>query len=262
MNSSDFTEISNFIWNTADLIRNHFKRGQYQSVILPFTVLRRIDSVLVPTKQAVLTEYHRRKDQLDNLYPVLTRVSGYAFYNTSPYTFDSLLDDAPNLATNLLAYINAFSPNMVEVLEKFKFNDIVKYLDEADLLFLVMQHFKNIDLHPDHVPNLAMGYIFEDLIRRFNEALNENPGEHYTPREVIRLMVNLLLTDPDPTWLLPHIVHKVFDPCCGTGGMLTIARDRIFELNPQADVHLYGQEINPETWAVSKSDMFLSLIHI
>ncbi|NSW54180.1 MAG: SAM-dependent DNA methyltransferase [Anaerolineae bacterium] len=257
MHAADFTEISNFIWNTADLIRNYFKRGQYQSVILPFTVLRRIDSVLVPTKQAVLAEYHKRKGEIDDLYPRLTRVSGYAFYNTSPYTFESLLDDAPNLAANLMAYINAFSPNMVEVLEKFKFPTIVKELDDANLLFLVMQHFKNIDLHPGHVPNLAMGYIFEDLIRRFNEALNENPGEHYTPREVIRLMVNLLLTDPDPAWLLPNIVHKVYDPCCGTGGMLTIARDRILELNPQADVRLFGQELNPETWAVCKSDMFL-----
>ena len=257
LNLTNFTEKSNFIWGTADLIRDTFKRGKYQDVILPFTVLRRIDSVLVPTKPMVLETYHQLRDKLDNLDPQLRRVAGYAFYNTSPYTFESLLDDAPNLAANLNAYINGFSQNMRDVIEKFDFRNTIEKLDERNLLYLVMERFKNVDLHPDSVSNLEMGYIFEDLIRRFNEALNENPGEHYTPREVIRLMVNLLLSQDEDNLEQNHIVRTVYDPCCGSGGMLTIAQRRIKELNPNAEVYLFGQEVNPETYAVSKSDMYL-----
>jgi type I restriction enzyme M protein len=257
LNVSNFTEKSNFIWGTADLIRDTFKRGKYQDVILPFTVLRRIDSVLVPTKPKVLETYHQLKDRLDNLDPQLRRVAGYAFYNTSPYTFESLLDDAPNLAANLNAFINGFSQNMRDVIEKFDFRNTIEKLDERNLLYLVMERFKNVDLHPDSVSNLEMGYIFEDLIRRFNEALNENPGEHYTPREVIRLMVNLLLSQDADALEQNHIVRTVYDPCCGSGGMLTIAQRRIKEINPNAEVYLFGQEVNPETYAVSKSDMYL-----
>lgn len=257
MNINDFREKSNFIWGTADLIRDTFKRGKYQDVILPFTVLRRIDSVLVPTKEKVLETYNKFKGKLDNLDAPLRKASGYAFYNTSPYTFEKLLDDAPNLAANLRSYIISFSPNMVEVLEKFDFYNTITTLDEYNLLFLVMERFKNIDLHPEKVSNLEMGYIFEDLIRRFNEALNENPGEHYTPREVIRLMVNLLLSRDEEALSHNHIVRTVYDPCCGSGGMLTIAQERILEINNNATVYLFGQEVNPETYAVSKADMYL-----
>jgi len=257
LNVSSFTEKSNFIWGTANLIRDTFKRGKYQDVILPFTVLRRIDSVLVPTKADVMATYHHLKGRLENLDSQLRRASQYAFYNTSPYTFEKLLDDAPNLANNLRAYINSFSPNMLEVLEKFDFDNTITKLDETNLLFLVMERFKGVDLHPDRVSNLEMGYIFEDLIRRFNEALNENPGEHYTPREVIRLMVNLLLSQDEDTLAKNHVVRTVYDPCCGSGGMLTIAQERIKELNENADVYLFGQEVNPETYAMCKSDMFL-----
>ena len=244
MNISNFTEKSNFIWGTADLIRDTFKRGKYQDVILPFTVLRRIDSVLVPTKQKVHETYLQLKDKLVNLDPQLCKVSGYAFYNTSPYTFESLLDDAPNLAANLNAYINGFSENMRDVIEKFDFRNTIEKLDERNLLYLVMERFKNVDLHPGNVSNLEMGYIFEDLLRRFNEALNENPGEHYTPREVIRLMVNLLLSQDEDALEQNHIVRTVYDPCCGSGGMLTIAQRRIEEINPNAEVYLFGQEVN------------------
>jgi type I restriction enzyme M protein len=257
LNINSFTEKSNFIWGTADLIRDTFKRGKYQDVILPITVLRRIDSVLVPTKDQVIETYHRLKGRLDNLDPQLRRASGYAFYNTSPYTFEKLLDDPPNIADNLRAYINGFSENMREVVEKFDFNNTIEKLDEANLLYLVMDRFKEIDLHPDRVSNLEMGYIFEDLIRRFNEALNENPGEHYTPREVIRLMVNLLLSQDQDSLEKNHVVRTVYDPCCGSGGMLTIAQERIKEINENADVYLFGQEVNPETYAMCKSDMFL-----
>ncbi len=257
MNINDFREKSNFIWGTADLIRDTFKRGKYQDVILPFTVLRRIDSVLVPTKEKVIETYIKFKGKLDNLDAPLRKASGYAFYNTSPFTFEKLLDDAPNLSANLRSYIISFSPNMVEVLEKFDFYNTITTLDEYNLLFLVMERFKNIDLHPEKVSNLEMGYIFEDLIRRFNEALNENPGEHYTPREVIRLMVNLLLSRDEEALSHNHIVRTVYDPCCGSGGMLTIAQERILEINSNATVYLFGQEVNPETYAVSKADMYL-----
>jgi HsdM N-terminal domain len=177
---NNFSEKVSFIWSVADLIRDTFKRSKYQDVILPLTVLRRIDCVLQPTKEQVLDVNAKLKGKLENLAPQLRKASGYAFYNTSLYDFERLLSDAPHLAANLRAYINGFSDNMREVLEKFDFNNTIAKLEEAGLLFLVMEKFKNIDLHPDVVPNLEMGYIFEELIRKFNEALNENPGEHFT----------------------------------------------------------------------------------
>ena len=213
---NNFSEKVNFIWSVADLIRDTFKRSKYQDVILPLTVLRRIDCVLQPTKQQVLVTYDKLKGKLDNLTPQLCRASGYSFYNTSLYDFERLLSDAPHLAANLRAYINGFSDNMREVLEKFEFNNTIAKLEEAGLLFLVMEKFKNIDLHPDVVPNLQMGYIFEELIRKFNEALNKNPGEHFTPREVIRLMVNLILAQDQEILQHNHIVRTVYDPCCGS----------------------------------------------
>jgi len=253
------SEIVSFIWGVADLIRDTFKRGKYQDVILPFTVLRRIDCVLAPTKEKVLEENAKLKaKKLENPAARLCKVSGYAFYNTSRYDFEKLLADAPNLAANLRNYINGFSPNMKEVLEKFDFDNTIKKLDEAGLLFQVTERFKTIDLHPDKVSNHEMGYIFEELIRKFNEALDENPGEHFTPREVVRLMVNLLLAQDKDALAKNHIVRTIADPCCGSGGMLTIAKERILEINPHADVYLFGQEVNPETWAVSKSDMLMT----
>jgi type I restriction enzyme M protein len=205
----NFGERVAFIWSVADLIRDTFKRGKYQDVILPLTVLRRIDCVLQPTKQQVLETNARLKGRLENLDPQLRRASGYAFYNTSLYDFERLLSDAPNLAANLRNYIAGFSENMREVLEKFDFNNTITKLDEAGLLFLVLERFKNINLHPDAVSNVEMGYIFEELIRKFNEALNENPGEHFTPREVIRLMVNLLLAQDQEALSRNHIVRTV-----------------------------------------------------
>ncbi len=246
-----------FIWSIADLIRDHFKRGKYQDVILPFTVLRRIDCVLAPTKEAVLERNAKLKGRLENLDPQLRNASGYAFYNTSVYDFPKLLDDAPALAANLRNYINGFSPNMREVIERFDFDNTIDKLDDAGLLFQVMERFSQVDLGPETVSNHEMGTIFEELIRRFNEALNENPGEHFTPREVIRLMTELLLYQDEDMLAENHIVRTVYDPCCGSGGMLTIAKDRIEEMNSQADVHLFGQEVNPETFAMCKSDLFI-----
>lgn len=169
------SEIVNFLSSTADLIRDTFRRGKYQDVILPLTVLRRLDCVLAPTKQDVLETYANYKDELDDPDRLLRGASGFAFWNVSPYDFDKLLADAPNLARNLRHYINGFSPNMREVIDKFDFDNTITKLDDSGLLFQVVERFKNVDLHPDTVPNHTMGTIFEELIRKFNEALNENP---------------------------------------------------------------------------------------
>ncbi len=189
------SQIVSFIWGVADLIRAPFKRGKYQDVILPLTVLRRLDCVLAPTKRKVLEVQARFAGRIDNLDPQLRRASGFAFYNTSRYDFEKLLADAPHIAQNLRHYIAGFSPNMREVLEKFDFDNTIAKLDESGLLFQVMQRFGDpqVNLHPDAVDNATMGTIFEKLIRKFNEALNENPGEHFTPRDVVHLMVDLLL---------------------------------------------------------------------
>ena len=264
-------QIVSFIWGVADLIRDTFKRGKYQDVILPLTVLRRLDCVLAPTKQKVLGVQARFKGKLDNLDPQLRRASGFAFYNTSRYDFEKLLADAPHVAQNLRNYIARFSPNMREVLEKFDFDNTISKLDEAGLLFQVVQRFGDprVNLHPDAVDNAAMGTIFEELIRKFNEALNENPGEHFTPRDVVHLMVDLLLAGDGQRLRTKGVVLSVYDPCCGSGGMLTIAREHIADgeiragelrgsaVNADADIHLFGQEVNPETYAICKSDLFM-----
>ncbi len=253
----NFSNKVNFIWSIADLIRDSFKRGKYQDVILPFTVLRRVDSVLKPTKANVLKTYHQYKDKLDDLDDLLRQAAGYAFYNTSRYDFEKLLNDPDHIANNLMRYINAFSENMREVLYNFDFENTIRKLEDHKLVYLVLKRFNEIDLHPDAVSNTEMGYIFEELIRKFNEATNENPGEHFTPREVIHLMAEILLS-PDIEGLHEAgKVIKVYDPACGTGGMLSITKQKIHDYNPQADVRVYGQELNPETYAVCKSDFFL-----
>ena len=250
-------ELANFLWTIADLLRDAFKRAKYADVILPFTVLRRIDCVLAPTKDKVLADFAKYKGQLPDLNPVLTHASGFAFYNTSPFTFERLVEDPANLAANLNNYINGFSENMREVVEKFDLRNTITKLEESGLLFLVVERFKNIDLHPDVVDNHQMGTIFEELIRRFNEALDENPGEHFTPREVIRLMVDLLLSGEPEKLKTAGLVIKVADPACGSGGMLTISKERLMQINPKLEVYLYGQEVNPETFAVCKSDLYM-----
>ena len=254
---TNFRERANFIWNIANLIRDSFKRGKYQDVILPFTVLRRVDSVLKPTKSSVLETYNKYKDKLENPDSLLRDASGYAFYNTSKYDFERLLNDPDGLADNLMRYINGFSENMREILYNFDFENTVRKLDDQKLLFQVIQRFNEINLHPTEVNNLEMGYIFEELIRRFNEATNENPGEHFTPREAIHLMTSILVAPEMEMVKEPGILLKAYDPTCGTGGMLSILKDKILELNSNADVRLYGQELNPETFAVCKSDFFL-----
>ena len=255
----NFSEKVNFIWSIADLLRDSFKRGKYQDVILPFTVLRRIDSVLAPTKADVRQAWVNLKDRMVNPHDILCETAGYAFYNTSRYDFETLLGDHAQLADNLRNYIDGFSDNMAEVIRHFDFDNTIKNLEKANLLYLVMEQFNSprINLHPHATSNDEMGLIFEELIRKFNEASNENPGEHFTPREVIRLMVSLLMTHDTDELKRPGKIVHVYDPCCGTGGMLTIAKNRIDEMNPQATVRLYGQEVNPETFAVAKSDLYM-----
>ena len=263
-------EIVSFLWGVADLIRDSFKRGKYQDVILPLTVLRRLDCVLAPTKEKVLERQAALWERgLEDLDRQLRIASGFAFYNTSRYDFEKLLADAPQLAANLRNYIVGFSANMREVLERFDFDNTISKLDEAGLLFQVLERFRTVDLHPDRVDNPTMGTIFEELIRRFNEALDENPGEHFTPRDVVHLMVELMLAGDERDIARPGVVRTVYDPCCGSGGMLMIVKERITEgrsrngerllpaINPEADIHLFGQEVNPETWALSKSDFFM-----
>ena len=264
------SEIVSFIWSVANLIRDTVKRGKYQDVVLPLTVLRRLDCVLAPTKGAVLERQAEFRGRgLENLHRQLCRASGFAFYNTSRYDFERLLADAPNAAANLRNYIAGFSHNMREVLERFDFDNTISKLHEAGLLFQVLEMFGSVDLHPDNIDNAAMGTIFEELIRKFNEALNENPGEHFTPRDVVHLMVSLMLAGDEDRIGGVGAVRTVYDPCCGSGGMLTIAKDHITKgrrengdllaepINQQAEIHLFGQEVNPETWAVSKSDLFM-----
>ena len=263
-------EIVNFLWSVADLIRDTFKRGKYQDVILPLTVLRRLDCVLAPTKAQVLQrQIDLQHRGLEDLHQQLCATSGFAFYNISRYDFRALLDDSPSLAPNLRNYIAGFSPNMREVLERFDFDNTISKLDEGGLLFQVMERFQNIDLHPDQIDNATMGTLFEELIRKFNEAMNENPGEHFTPRDVVHLMVDLMLAGDEEYIRGEGIVRTIYDPCCGSGGMLTIAKEHICTgnrengnlliepVNPKAEIHLFGQEVNPETWAVSKSDLFM-----
>ncbi|HET6882052.1 MAG TPA: class I SAM-dependent DNA methyltransferase, partial [Pirellulales bacterium] len=253
-------EIVSFIWGVADLIRDSFKRGHYQDVILPFTVLRRIDAVLAPSKQKVLDAHGKLKGKLDNLDPQLCKASGFAFYNTSKYDFDKLKAEPQQLAANLRRYINGFSKNMRDVIEKFDFDNTISKLESANLLYKVVERFADttkVDLSPAAITNHEMGYVFEELIRKFNEALDENPGEHFTPREVIRLMVNLVTSHDQRALKRGNVIRTVYDPCCGSGGMLTIAKERILEINAKADVHLFGQEVNPQTFAVCKSDLYI-----
>jgi type I restriction enzyme M protein len=253
----NFQEKVNFIWSIADLLRGDYKRAEFQDVILPLTVLKRLDDVLEPTKEKVLKKSQELKERgIENRDLILTKASGYPFYNISKFTFKSLLQDANNIAKNLRAYITGFSENMYNILENFEFANEIKKLDEANLLYLIIQRFNDMDLHPDVVSNHEMGTIFEELIRKFSEQSNETAGEHFTPREVIRLMVRLLIAG-NGSLKQKNIIKTVYDPANGTGGMLTTAKDEILSINPTAQIYLFGQELNPKTFAIAKSDILI-----
>lgn len=246
-----------FIWSVADLLRGDYKQSEYGKVILPLTVIRRLDCVLEPTKAAVMEKAKALTGKVDNVDPVLENVAGQRFFNTSPLNFRRLLDDPGQIAGNLRGYIAGFSAGAREVIEKFEFDVQIARLAKDNLLYQVVGKFADIDLHPDAVSNLEMGYLYEELVRRFSELSNETAGEHFTPREVIRLMVNLLFAEDDEMLTGPGVVRTLFDPACGTGGMLSIAEDHLRSLNPNARLEVFGQELNDETYAICRSDMML-----
>ena len=257
MNPRTHAELAAFIWAICNLLRGHYKRNEYRKVILPLTVLRRFDCVLAETKEAVLAGASRYGGGNENVRRnLLQQAAGRPFYNTSRLDFGRLLDDPNLLAQNLNAYIRDFSPNVREIMERFAFDRQIAVMDEKNLLFQVIQRFSSVDLSPDRVDNIQMGYVFEELIRIGAEQANEEAGEHFTPREVIRLMVSLLLS-PEPDLGHGHLVKTIYDPACGTGGMLSEADKYLREHNRDANPILYGQDMNDESWAVCKSDMLL-----
>lgn len=250
--------LSSFIWSVADLLRGDYKQSEYGRVILPFTVLRRLDCVLADTKAAVLVENEAKIQAGLNPEPFLLRKAGTSFYNTSPLDLGKLLGDQDHIRQNLYAYVQAFSPAAKDIFERFDFYTQVERLAKANLLYLVTEKFANIDLHPSTVDNASMGLVFEELIRKFAEISNETAGEHFTPREVIRLMVNLIFIEDDDV-LTPGnaVVRTIYDPTAGTGGMLSIAGEYLLEHNPQARLTMYGQELNDESYAICKADMLI-----
>jgi len=266
MTTETHSQIASFIWSICNLLRGPYKRNEYRKVILPLTVLRRFDCILAPTKAAVLKEHSAIKAKGENIIRHrLSQITGVPFFNLSKFTIakpadgsrlNGLLDDPNQLAPNLNSYINGFSPNVRAIIERFKFPEQIAYMVEKDLLYLVIKQFAAIDLSPDRVDNAQMGYVFEELIRIGAEQSNEEAGEHFTPREVIKLMVNLLLA-PEKDLARSHVVKTIYDPACGTGGMLSVAEKYIHDLNADAHPKLFGQDWNDEAWAVCKADMLI-----
>lgn len=256
--AQNFKELANFIWSVADLLRGDYKQAEYGKVILPFTVLRRLDCVLEPTKEKVLKKYAAVKTtNVKNIDPALNKTAGLNFHNHSKFDFDKLIGDPNHLAANLRNYINGFSDDSRDIFDKFKFTEQIKKLESANLLFLVTKKFQEVDLHPDKVDNTTMGYVFEELIRKFAEASNETAGEHFTPREVIKLMVNLLFLNDKEILTKEGVVKTIYDCCAGTSGMLSVADEYLQKLNPDANLQLFGQELNEESYAIAKAEMLI-----
>jgi type I restriction enzyme M protein len=265
LNTKSLQPVINFLWTVADdILVNTYQKGKYKDVILPMVVIRRLDLLLEPTKDQVLKTFSEYKSKLQNLDSLLTNGkhgSGFAFYNTSKFTLKKLLDDPKNLRSNFEDFLNGFSENVQDIIKQFKFRNEIETLDEADILFSLIEKFcsPKVELHPDKLPPLAMGYVYEDLVRRFNEENNEEAGEHFTPREIIDLMTQLIFLPVKDK--IKQGTFLIYDPCVGSGGMLTIAKN--FLLNPEglvksnATVHLYGQESTPFIYATCKSDMLI-----
>jgi len=247
---------ANMIWNIADTLRDVYKRHQYGSVILPFVVIKRFDEVLQDTKEKVYETYKQVKD-FDDHKVLLKRASGHGFYNCSRYTLSLILSDADNIESNFNDYVNGFSEEIQDILSNFETHKLIEKLASNNLLYNVLQEVNKVDLHPDTVSNIEMGYIFEETIRRFSEAQNEEAGEHYTPREVIELMVNILFSDEDLSKTTEVITKTIYDPACGTGGMLTVAEKHLKKQNSSYNLISYGQEINSETYAICKADILI-----
>jgi len=249
--------LSSFIWSIAELLRGDYKQSEYGKVVLPFTVLRRLDCVLAGTKAAVLAEKALREKAGLNPEPFLLRKSGLHFFNTSPLDLKKLMGDQDHIGENLRACIQGFSAPVRDIFERFEFHTQIDRLEKAGLLYLVTERFANVDLHPDTVSNAQMGMVFEELIRKFAELSNETAREHFTPREVIRLMVNLLFIEDDDALTRPGVVRSIYDPTAGTGGMLSVAEEHLKALNPAARLVIHGQELNPESYAICKADMLI-----
>jgi type I restriction enzyme M protein len=249
--------LSSFIWSVADLLRGDYKQSDYGKVILPFTVLRRLDCVLEATKPAVLAELAEKTNAGLNPEAFLLRKAGQSFYNTSPMDMGRLMGDQDHIRENLFAYIQAFSPEVRDIFERFEFHAQIDRLAKAGLLYQVAEKFAGIDLHPEAVDNHEMGLAFEELIRKFAEISNETAGEHFTPREVIRLMVNLLFVEDDDVLSKPGVVRTIYDPTAGTGGMLSVAGEHLEAQNPDARLTMFGQELNDESYAICKADMLI-----
>lgn len=245
------------VWAVADLLRGDFKPHEYGSVILPFVVLRRLECALEDTKEKVIAKDKSLGDKIKDKESILCSVSGHTFYNTSPYNLTKILADSNKVASNLNSYIHSFSPSAAEVLDKYGFPEKIKRLDEAGLLYIVLGKFADLDLSEKSVSNEAMGYVFEELLRKFSEMSNETAGEHYTPREVIRLMVNLLFIEDKDSLSGQKPIRSIYDPACGTGGMLSIAEEHLHEMNPNIVLNVFGQELNAETWAIARSDLMI-----
>lgn len=257
---SNATNLSSFIWSVADLLRGSYRQSDYGKVILPFTVLRRLDCILEPTKDQVLEEFKKRTKEGVDPTPFLTRIAKQSFYNSSPLDINKALAQPTQIRQNLLSYINGFSSNVGDIFEKYEFDDQIDKLANADLLYLIAKKFSEIDLHPNKISNADMGLIFEELIRKFAELSNETAGEHFTPREVIRLMVDLLFHGDSEALSKPGVIRTLYDPTAGTGGMLSIAEEYLtgeHGLNPDATLIVSGQELNPESYAICKGDMLI-----
>ncbi len=257
MTAETHSQLASFIWSICNLLRGPYKRNEYRKVILPLTVLRRFDCLLASTKPAVLEEYPAIKNKPETVVrSLLQKITKRPFYNLSKLDFKKLLDDPNQLAPNLNSYINKFSPNVRAIIERFGFDEHIARMAEKNLLYEVIKAFARIDLSSSHIDNVQMGYVFEELIRVGAEQANEEAGEHFTPREVIKLMVNLLLS-PEKDLTHSHVVKTIYDPACGTGGMLSVSEAYIHELNSEAKPMLYGQDWNDDAWAVCKSDMLI-----
>lgn len=255
--SNEFKAIVNTTKNIANLLRGGWKSYEYQDVILPFLVLKRLDTVLEPTKSDVIEMYNNLDGKGVSL-SILEKKTGYKFWNTSYYTFKKLLDDGNNINKNLDNYIDGFSDNIKDIFKKLDFNNILQKLSQGDLLYRIVSEFDKLNLHPDVVSNHEIGLAFEDLIRHFAEQSNETAGEHYTPRDVVSLMSQLLFSGEEDILKKPGTIVRIYDPACGTGGMLTVAKEYIVnEINKNAKVYLYGQELNPKTYAIAKADMLM-----
>ncbi len=259
----DHNYFANLIWQIADLLRGPYRPPQYERVMLPMTVLRRFDCVLAPTKDHVLAEHRRYEGRLENeaLDAVLNRAAGQPFHNRSPLSLEQLKGDPDNIDRHLVSYLNGFSQNVRDIFESFELTGEIEKMREANILYLVVSKFCEVDLHPDSVPNEQMGLIFENLIRRFNELANETAGDHFTPREVIRLMVNLLFIEDDHLLATPGTARKLLDPACGTGGMLAEAQNYLRDHHPSAQLYVYGQDYNKRAYATAASDMLMKQIN-